>query len=186
VRPETHLPRREFEPLDAPLDAFRLGIEGEDLVGGWKWVGAREQKDESGLRDEGGTAREVVVELAHEVRPIGVRVCTRLDGSDWLVRWLEITNTGKKATAISSLCPMAGRVFAHRYDEHMPPGAPSPFEAVYNHSTWWGLEGDMWPEPLKPGRLVFDGQRNGKSGWGRPAFWARDLANGQTFVCELA
>lgn len=102
------------------------------------------------------------------------------------MRWLEITNTGKKPTAISSVCPLAGRVWAHRYDEHMPPNAPSPFEAAYNHSTFWGLEGDMWPEPLKPGRLVFDGQRHGKSGWSRPAFWARDLANGHMFVCELA
>jgi alpha-galactosidase len=186
VRPEMHLPRREYEATDAPLGAFRLGIEGEELLHGWKWLGAREQADESGLRDEAGAARQVVVELAHGTRPITVRVCTRLDGSDWLVRWLEITNTGKTATAISSVCPLAGRVWAHRYDEHIPPGAPSPFDAAYSHSTFWGLEGDLWPEPLRPGRLVFDGERRGKSGWSRPAFWARDLANGHTLVCELA
>jgi hypothetical protein len=31
-----------------------------------------------------------------------------------------------------------------------------------------------------------DGEKKGRSGWGRPAFWARNLCNGQTFVCELA
>ena len=166
--------------------SFRLGIEGEELVGGWKWVEAREQADESGLRDDDGNSRQAVVQLSHTQRPLEVRVCTRLDGGDWLVRWLEITNRGKKTTAISSACPMSGRLWAHRYDEHMPADAPSPFELAYNHSSSWGFEGDMWPEPLRPGRFVFDGQRNGKSGWSRPAFWAQDLANGQAFVCELA
>jgi alpha-galactosidase len=186
VRSEMHLPRREFEARDVPLESFRLGIEGEELVGGWKWVEARQQADESGLRDDDGNARQAVVQLSHTQRPLDMRVCTRLDGGDWLVRWLEITNRGKKATAISSVCPMSGRLWAHRYDEHVPADAPSPFELAYNHSSSWGFEGDMWPEPLRPGRFVFDGQRNGKSGWSRPAFGAQDLANGQAFVCELA
>jgi alpha-galactosidase len=81
---------------------------------------------------------------------------------------------------------MAGRLWAHRYDEHLPAGAASPYELAYNHNTSWGREGDLWFEPLKAGTVTFDGARNGKSGWSRPAFWARDLANGQTFVVELA
>jgi alpha-galactosidase len=188
VLPEMHLPidRLRQELRQAPLAAFRLAIEGEELDGGWQWVDAQEEVDHSGLGSDEGAVRQVVITLAHNARRIEVRVCTRLDGSDWLVRWLEISNRGSVATAISSVYPMAGRLWSHRYDEHLPSGVASPFEAAYNHGTTWGHEGDLWFEQLPAGKLVFDGGRNGKSGWSRPAFWARDLANGQSFVCELA
>jgi len=34
--------------------------------------------------------------------------------------------------------------------------------------------------------MKVDGGKLGQSGWGRPAFRARNRCNGQTFVCELA
>lgn len=188
IVPEMHLTPQWLRAAarQGPVDVFRLGIEGELLRGGWAWVDAGVEPDSSGLRAGPTGARQAVVTLRHATRPIEVRVCTRLDGSDWLVRWLEITNLGDRATAITSLAPMAGRLWAHRYDEHLPEGVSSPYELAYNHSTTWGHEGDLWFEPLRPGAMTFDGGRNGKSGWSRPAFWTRDLANGQTFVVEFA
>jgi alpha-galactosidase len=188
IWPEMHLPPARLEAAlrQGPLDAFRLAIEGELLLDGWNWVGGAEQADESGLRNAGAAARQAVVTLRHTRRPIEVRVCTRLDGSDWLVRWLEITNLGQQATAISAVAPMAGRLWAHRYDEHLTESEASPFALAYNHQITWGHEGDLWYEPVRPGTITFDGGRNGKSGWSRPTFWARDLANGQTFVAEMA
>ncbi|MHB0859630.1 MAG: alpha-galactosidase, partial [Anaerolineae bacterium] len=169
----------------APMGAFRLALEGEELQGGWAWQGSGEMEDPTGLR-AAGPVRVAYVDLRHTERPIEVRVCTRLDGSPFLVRWLEIKNTGEKATAISSVSSMAGQLWSHRYDEHLSEGVTSPFALAYNHKTVWGQEGDLWFEPLASGTTAFDGALNGKSGWSRPAFWARDLANGQTFVCELA
>lgn len=183
IWPEMHLP---IAGLDAPPAAFRLAVEGVELSGGWQWLGAADEADQSGLRDDGRLAHQSVITLAHATAPIDVRVCTRLDGSEFLVRWLEIRNRGAMAIALTTVCPMAGQLWSHRYDEHLPPGTGGPFEAAYNHDTNWGHEGDIWPEPLANGTLVFDGGRRGKSGWSRPAFWARDLANGQSFVCELA
>lgn len=188
VWPEMHLPPERLRAAirQGPMDVFGLGIEGEELTGGWGWAGSGEEADGSGLRFGPARARQAVIALRHERRPLEIRVCTRLDGSDWLVRWLEITNRGDKATAISSVAPMGGRLWSHRYDEHLPSGVTIPFELAYFHGTQWGNEGDLWYEPLKPGTLTFDGGRNGKSGWSRPAFWLHDLANGQTFVAELA
>ena len=96
IWPETHLPLDKLRVAmsQAPLAAFRLGIEGMELDGGWQWVDAHEEEDQSGLRSQDGTARQAVIVLSHTSYPIDVRVCTRLDGSDWLVRWLEITNRG--------------------------------------------------------------------------------------------
>ena len=45
---------------------------------------------------------EAVVELKHQVRPVTVKVVTRLDGSPVLARYLEITNTGRKPAALGS------------------------------------------------------------------------------------
>ncbi len=188
VWPEMHLPPELLQAAlrQGPLAVFRLGIEGQELEDGWSWQDAGEQADDSHLHAGPAGARQVVIALRHAQRPIALRVCTRLDGSDWLVRWLEITNDGPQPTAISSLAVMSGRLWAHRYDEHLPPALSTPFELAYNHSTQWGMEGDLWWEPLPSGVKAFDGGCNGKSGWSRPAFWVRDLANGQTFVCELA
>ncbi|MHB0856951.1 MAG: alpha-galactosidase, partial [Anaerolineae bacterium] len=187
IRPETHLTleRVRAAAAKAPMASFRLALEGEELQGGWAWQGSGEMEDPTGLR-AAGPVRVAYVDLRHTERPIEVRVCTRLDGSPFLVRWLEIKNTGEKATAISSVSPMAGQLWSHRYDEHLSEGVTSPFALAYTRDSMFLHEGDMWYKPLTSGSTTFDGGLHGGSGWGRPAFWARDKANGQTFVCELA
>jgi len=81
--------------------------------------------------------------------------------------------------------PFSGMLWNHRVDEHIAL-EESPFMAAYAHSFEWGQEGDFYFEPLRQGTLHIDGGKLGKSGWGRPAFWARNRCSGQTFVCELA
>jgi alpha-galactosidase len=110
-----------------------------------------------------------------------------------MIRWLEITNRSERAVGLTTVVPFSGRLWAHRTDEHLPPCEtgpkpvpPSPFELGYQHRFEWGQEGDFWFEPLPAGLRAVDGGRRGRSGWGRPAFWARNRCNGQTFVCELA
>ena len=74
----------------------------------------------------------------------------------------------------------------HRCDEHLPAGVASPFELGYNQIFEWGREGDFRFQSVADGRKVVDGGKMGRSGYGRPAFWARNKCNGETFVCELA
>ena len=177
---------------DQPADTFRLGVNGSDLAGGFKWGDASLEPDASrwrARRDADGRLGCVthgVVTLQHEDAGVTVRVHARLDGGPFLIRWLQITNLNEEPIGLTEVVPFAGLLWAHRYTEHLPPGAGSPFQLAHTHSFDWGTEGDFWFEPLAGGVRTVDGGKKGRSGWGRPAFWARNLCNGQTFVCELA
>ena len=49
-----------------------------------------------------------MVELHHSVRPVTVRVHTRLDGTAVLTRWLEVVNTADRPVALSAAFPWSG------------------------------------------------------------------------------
>ena len=177
VWPEMHYENLRWSS-DQKADSFRVGINGQSLAGGFTWESAALEPDPTALHG--------VIHLLHPATGIRVNLHTRVDGSPFLVRWLEICNTGSQAVAISEAAPFAGLLWTHRIEEHLPPERSSPFELFYNHQFDWGREGDFYPEPLAPGLKTVNGGKRGRSGWGRPAFWARNLCNGQTFVCELA
>lgn len=191
VWPEMHYEHLHWGP-DEPADAFELVINGLNLAGGFDWVAAGVEPDPSRWRARhaaDGTAAPVthsVIHLRHAAAGIEVKVHTRLDGSPFLIRWLEITNNNAQPVGINAVAPWAGVLWAHLYEEKLPPEKSTPFELAYTHHFEWGWEGDFYFEPLPEGRRTVDGGRKGRSGWGRPAFWAHNLLNGQTFVCELA
>ena len=190
IWPEMHLHRDCCKP-DQPADTFRLAINGHDLSGGFTWEGSDIIRRDPGYRrpldDEGSTPGiHGVVRLAHGETGIEVNVHTVLNGGPFIIRWIEITNRSDQAVAVSTVSPFAGTLWHHRYEEHLPTGDSTPFEVAYCRRFEWGQEGDFWFSPLQHGKLLVDGGRKGRSGWGRPSFWARNLCNGQTFVCELA
>lgn len=177
--------------VDEPADAFAVGIDGMNLAGGYEWIEAREELDSSGLRARGPGVVCSAIRLAHRATGTEVTVHTRLDGGPFVVRWLEVKNGSSRPVAITEACPFGGLAWSRRIDEHLPPAAdgspqPGPFALAYDHRFEWGQEGDFWFEPLADGVKTVNGGKLGRSGWGRPAFWARDLINGQTLVCELA
>ena len=185
VWPDLHFGGRRW-PVDQPADTFHLAVNGQDLAGGYTWEGGEVTPDPSRWRANGRTVAHGVLSLLHRDASIGVKVHTRLDGSPFVIRWLEIANVGKRAVGITGVAPFGGAVWTHRYEEHLPADRETPFELAYNHLFEWGREGDFWFEPLASGRKTVNGDKKGRSGWGRPAFWARNLCNGETFVCELA
>lgn len=190
VWPEMHLEHQTWDP-DQPADTFRLAINGTDLAGGFTWLGAGITPDDSIYRarivdGQVQSIRHVVIDLRHAPVGVDVKVHTRLDGGPFVIRWLEVVNRTDKPVAVTDVSPFAGPLWVHPIDEHLPKGCPSAFELAHTHRFDWGQEGDFWFEPITRGRRLIDGEKKGRSGWGRPAFWARDLCNGQTFVCELA
>jgi alpha-galactosidase len=182
VVPEMYAEKVEWA-VDEPADAFQLSIDGHDLAGGYEWAGARET---AAATAAAGKATSAAVKLSHRAAGVEVTMHTRVDGSPFLVRWLEVANRSKKAVAITAVSPMAGMAWTRRIDEHLAPGTSSPYQLAYTHLFNWGQEGDFWFEPLAEGVKKVDGGKFGRSGWGRPAFWVRDIINGQTLVCELA
>lgn len=175
------------------MNSFRLGVGGREVSDGWKWLSAGTCADTTGLRDITGAARVVAVRLAHDTLPLQVAVHTRLDGTAMMVRWLDIMNTGDSVLALSSVYPMAGRIWHHAPGPHeaysmcetLDSEAECPLRIAYDHDREWVREGDFYFEPVRPGTFRFS-SRNGRSGHARPAFWLRNRLNGETFVCEFA
>ena len=116
--------------LEFPLQTFELQIDGQSLFNRWEWVGA-------GERDAArpGT-REAVIELQHQVRPVRVKVVTRLDGTPFLVRYLEITNTGSAPAALAGVSPCSGLLWSSRENTGL-------LSRGYRQCVYAGLPGQL-------------------------------------------
>jgi len=169
-----------LDPLRVPLHAFQLEIDGQSLHNRWEWANAGERP---GARE--GT-REGVVELRHQVRPISVKVVTRLDETPFLTRFLEITNTGEAPAALSHVCPWSG-VLWHMTGGwgRLPVEVASPFTLGYYRAVDWGAEGDFGWEPL-PRFVRRVESRNGASGFNHPFFIVRNEITGELALASLA
>ena len=86
-------------PLRRRQHAFQLQVDGQNLTDRWQWV------DGQDVTTADSDCRECVVTLRHALRPVTVKVHTRLDDTAFLVRWLEITNTGDRPAAIAEVFP---------------------------------------------------------------------------------
>ena len=161
-----------------PVDAFKLAMEGQELSGTWKWIGASQLTNPNGLL--------VTVELESSVRPIRVKVETLLNGGPVMVRWLEINNTGQRPTAISDVSPWAGQLWhTPNFAEKLPPDSEDVYDVGYAQYSKWGYEGAWRFDPVINETKIITGER-GKSGWGHPTFFARNNATGEWFVASLA
>jgi alpha-galactosidase len=161
-----------------PVDAFKLAMEGQELSGTWKWIGASQLTNPDGLL--------VTVELESNVRPIRVKVETLLNGGPVMVRWLEINNAGHRPTAISDVSPWAGQLWhTPNFAEKLPPDSVDVYDVGYAQYSKWGYEGAWRFDPVINETKIITGER-GKSGWGHPTFFTRNNATGEWFVASLA
>ena len=169
----TGMIKPEFQLAAVPLaDSFELSIEGQDLGGTWKWVKAYQ---------EGSVA---TVELESSARPVSVKLRTLMSGGPVLVRWLEVTNTGAKSTAITAVSPWSGTLWdTAQYRERID-SRSTPFEVAYAEHQDWGNEGAWRFVPIANDTRTISGVR-GKSGWGHPTFFAHNRATGEWFVGSL-
>jgi alpha-galactosidase len=178
IRPEVQLPANDTRHVP-PLDAFELSVEGQDLGGSWRWVKASQAATQTPA-----PGQLVTVELESTVRPVTVKVHTLLSGGAFLVRWLEITNHGKAATAITKVSPWSGMLWDTALSpDRISPGT-QPFEFAYAEHQDWGTEGAWRFVPVGNGTANVAGIR-GKSGWGHPTFFARNRVTGEWFVASL-
>lgn len=179
IVPDVHLQQEQPEMDLFPIDAFKLEIEGQELSGSWKWIGA----SQSEIKD--ADALLVTIDLESSVRPIRVKIQTLLSGAPVLERWLEITNTGNRPTAISNVSPWAGQVW-HTPDfaEKLAPDSEDVYDVGYAQYEKWGYEGAWRFDPIVNATKIISGDR-GKSGWGHPTFFARNNATGEWFVGSL-
>ena len=176
-----------LDSLNQPLQAFELELDGQSLHNRWDLV---ETSQRPGPRP--GTT-EAVVELKHQVRPVTVKVITRLDGSPVFVRYLEITNTAKVPAALGSVAPWSGvlwntnTVRPHHHTNVNPAFDErdrSKFTLGYLANSEWGHEGDLVWQPLP--QESFRIERTSGRSHGSPYSILRNEATGELFFMGLA
>lgn len=174
------------DPSKRPLHAFELEIDGQMLHNRWDWVGGSRRH---GLRPE---TAESVVELKHQVRPVTVKVVTRVDGTPVLARYLEITNTGSSPAALAGVCPWTGilwntsnidRNFA--VNPAVDTRTRSRFTLGYLAREDWGFEGDLRWQSLPSENFRIERKAHGRS-WGPPYYIIRNEESGEMFFMALA
>jgi alpha-galactosidase len=168
-----------LEPSRHPTPySFVVEVDSQLLHSHWEWAGLQQQRDEGKLH--------AVIELRHTVRPITLRVHTLLDGTPIFTRWLEISNTGPAATALSAAYPWSGVLqFSTRRDFFEAARAGRLYSLGYMQSTHWGHEGDFQWHPLPLADYGIPGkQRRGRHR--HPMFVLRNQVTGEHFICQLA
>lgn len=189
VHRENVVPRLpELDSLKRPVHAFELEVDGQSLHNRWDLVGSTER---AGSRP--GTT-EAVVELKNQVRPVTVKVVTRVDGSPVLARYLEITNTGKVPAALSRVTPWSGILWNTltawpNHHKHINPSFTeqdrSKFTLGYMASEDWGQEGNFVWQPLPQENFRIERTASGRC-WGSPYYILRNEATGELFFLGLA
>jgi len=169
-----------LDSLLLPLNTFELEIDGQSLHNRWQWV---ESYERPGGRP--GTIEAVVV-LRHEVRPVTVKVVTRLDGSPVLARRLEITNTGSTPAALAAVSPWSGLLWntvptTNIAIGHVP---KAPFTLGYLQGEDQPKEGNFVWRRLGPEACRIE--RTHGNSHTPPYFILRNDATGEMFFIALA
>ena len=167
--------RQQMDML--PVDAFKLVMEGQELSGTWKWVGASksEVKNPDGLL--------VTVELESSIRPVRVKIHTLLSGSPVMVRWLEVTNIGQRPTAISNVSPWSGQLWhTPNFAEKLPPNSENVYDVGYAQYDQWGYEGAWRFYPVYQRDEDYLG-RTRQIGLGAPNFLCAQQCHGGMVCC---
>jgi len=159
--------------------AFRLEIDGQSLASDWKWGGI----EKTSLADGNSHA---TITLHHAVRPVTVKIHTRMDGTAVLTRWLDVTNTGKQPAALSVACSWSGVLRkSERWRSHLD-GTSLPLYSIgYFESSRWGREGNFQWHDLPAAGYRVDG-RYRRDRYRHPMFMLRNNATGEFFIGQLA
>lgn len=165
-----------FNVPQVPFQAFELELDGQSLHFGWKFLGFIEAEPD----------RHFIVELESEIRPVRLRIHTRLDGTPVLTRWLEVINLSDRSATLSKLAPWSGLLTRTTgWKELMPAGNEELFTLGSFTEHLWGTEGNFQMVPLPPGRYGIE-SLEGRSGHGSPFFVLKNQVSGLIFIGSLA
>ena len=163
----------------ATPQAFWVELDGQLLASDWKWAGFEKTAEPAG-------GLRTVITLTHSIRPVTLKVCTLLDGTAVLTRWLEITNTGKAPAALAACAPWSGVLqMVQRWRSHLGDSGRPLFSVGYFENARWGNEGDFQWHDLPASGYVIEG-RYRRDRHRHPWFVLRNNATGEHFCGQLA
>ena len=168
-----------------PTGRFVLEMDGQSLLDRWEFKGHAQETDAGGHLVSTTT-------LTHELRPVTVKVRTRLDGTSCMTRWLEITNTGNAPAALSRVAPLSGVLWHNHFQ--LVDGADvelarhktcaAPFSVAYMDAYRPTEEFNLkWVDISLPS-LVFTNPT--RHIFGPPYYIARNNITGETYYIALA
>ena len=163
----------------AAPQAFQLQVDGQLLATDWSWAGINKTPSSDGNM-------QATVTLRHSVRPISLKIHTKLDGGPIITRWLDVTNTGQQPAAIAVARPWSGVLRkTERWRSHLE-GTGLPLYSIgYFAGTSWGEEGNFqWYDLPEAGYRIDGRYRRGR--YRQPMFMLRNNASGEFFIGQLA
>ena len=173
------------DPMICPVAHFGLEIDGQSLHDGWVF-------DKNTQKTEEGGHIVWATTLKHSLRPVEVDVCTRLDGTPYITRWLKITNTGTSPAALSKVSPFCGTLWQNDFmaQNYMETSlskhreCETPFSLAYmdayNASEEFNLK---WVDMALP-EYVF--ANHFRQTFGSPYYMAKNNISGESFIIALA
>lgn len=158
--------------------AFILEMDGQSLISHWRLVDTAKSED--------GNALIVRITLEHEKRPVRVVVCTKLDGSGCMSRWLEITNTGSAPATISRLAPLSGMLERTKnWRKMLREPADSPYRLGYFENSDHMHEGQFRWHSLHSDSYTFGG-RYARMRYRHPFFLLENHSKGTAYAVQMA
>ncbi len=179
---EQHLGEPGWPPLvmsGYPIEAFALEIDGQDLRSNWVLDSVTHEEPEPGRS-------HVQVHLHHTVRPVRIVIHTKLDGTPFIERWLEITNTSERPAALGNCMSFSGLLWRiNSHEDLMPEGNTATFR-LGHYPDWFNFhEGNFLWTDLPDGTYTID-EKHGRSGFSQPFFVLRNEVSGGIFMGALA
>ncbi|MCK5860963.1 MAG: alpha-galactosidase, partial [Candidatus Hydrogenedentes bacterium] len=162
-------------------NAFVIEIDHQRLEAGWRMVSTEESED------AGKDTRHTVINLSHKGIDIDVAIHSYLDGTQIITRWLEITNTGDQAVALTDLAPWAGRLVTHQ-NFWATPNPPKryeyPFALGYFSESDHSWEGRFKWHTFQEAEVLKIGCHKGQC-YDDPFFIIRSEGTGQHLIAHL-
>ncbi len=168
---------RNTDILREHLAVFELEVNGQLLRGRWKWTGDK-------LETTGDGFKKLTVDLEYDDMPIKVQVHSLLDGSSFLVRWLEIYNMSREESfALSRVFPWCTAVAIKEGDTSIltKPEHESYLLGRYK-SYGWGMEGEFGWEKLNEGTMKIEAT---KTNFNPPMFIVKNEYTGEHTIIHF-
>lgn len=139
------------------------------------------------VRENGSEYILAMLTLKSRLLPLNIKICTELDGSAVLTRYLKIENMGDVSVNLSGVTPLRGILEEfENWNEHMETPDPSGIYSLgFMESSRWGCEGLFKWHPLHTGIFGVPGRFNADR-YRHPAFFLKNNLIGGIVACQLA
>jgi alpha-galactosidase len=173
-------PYMNIDELPCP-ESFWITLDGQSLCSHFTLENHEIQK--------GGKDLTMRITLRHQIRPVRLHVCTRLDGTPVIERHIEVENLKDEGAALSEYAPLAGglQVLANIFGRNT--FEKKAHEAVYRlgyfKDNGWGAEGSFVWEDLPDIQSTISG-RYRREQHRHPMFVLNNKVTGEYFIGQLA